>query len=189
MFQLIKYSELKKSEFWSFFGITEQESVEMEPGKLKKIIKPGGFQEFVDIEFHVNKNDEVVKAVLKLDRSWVGDDKHLNPFAQDISKSFIDVLTNSADKANMQNLIDIMFKVHGSQDHVISLYSEIKIDKLKKEIKDVIDTMLGLKESSYIQLSGGTFKFNNIKENENAKFIITFEMSIASFFFSQSFKF
>lgn len=188
MFSKIKYTELKKTEFWSFFGIKEKESVDLGSGKIKKIIKPGGFQEFVDIEFHVNEQDEVFKAILRLHRSWVGDDKHLNPFAQDISKSFIEALTSAADMPNVKDLIDIMFKVHGSQDHVISIYSEIKVDTLKRDIKNIIDTMLGVKESSYIQLSGGTFKFNNLKENDVAKFVITYEMSIASFFFNQSFK-
>ncbi len=70
MSQLISYSKLTKSDFFTFFNLNEIRSERNSP--TVKIIKPGGFQEYIDIEFHLNKKGEIIMAKLTLDRQWIG---------------------------------------------------------------------------------------------------------------------
>ena len=90
----IKYSELQQSEFFSFFNISEIK-IEKTPELTEiRYLKPGGFQEFIDILFKI-KDDEIKEAQLILERSWIGNHKKINPFGTDITKSFIEAITPS----------------------------------------------------------------------------------------------
>jgi len=176
LYKYIKYSELKESDFWEFFGLNELESRETDNGLSVKMIKTGGFQEYIDIEFYVNKSDEIFRAILKLKRLWVGDYKNLNPFAKDIIKSFVYAITPNEYKQNVENLVNILFRIHGSEDKVIYIRKPDTI-KIDSRIQDVINVVLGLKDSFIYELNSLRFVFRNQIENDISFLLILFETS------------
>ena len=86
MCQPIPYSKFQNSEFYNFFNLTEDNfAIFGENDKFRQyFIKPGGFQEHIDILI-VTTKDLIINASLVLDREWIGNKKHLSPFANDIT--------------------------------------------------------------------------------------------------------
>lgn len=81
---------MKDREFFTFFNLTESDENRTEKKTIIKNLKPGGFQEYIDIQLMLNSQEEITQATISLERSWTGNADSLNPFAKDIVKSFID---------------------------------------------------------------------------------------------------
>ncbi|MEX2718716.1 MAG: hypothetical protein Q6370_020660 [Candidatus Sigynarchaeota archaeon] len=60
-------------------------------------------------------------ARLLLDRSWIGGVEHVNSFANDIAKSFIDVLVPPGDHAAIEPLLRVIMDAKGINDKRIYL--------------------------------------------------------------------
>lgn len=118
---LIPYKELQKSEFFGFFNIHETERQASGQGLVVLHFKPGGSQEFIDIEMHMDENDGIVEAIVLLDRAWIGGTGHVNVFANDIAKSFIDALVPADDHGAIEPLVAAIMDTRGSGDRVIAL--------------------------------------------------------------------
>lgn len=168
---------MKKSEFFSFFNLTEVEtSSPLSPPTLKKV-KPGGFQEHIDMEFYVNEYDELEKAVLLLDREWIGDDKSINSFGKDIAKSFIDAVTPSEEKKNENNQVKLLthflFNLKGSRDIIIPLDKLLQdFDESNPKVKAVLDVYRNLNRSVEFSLEYSKFFFENIVQYSKPRLLI-----------------
>ncbi|MHA1283193.1 MAG: hypothetical protein ACTSQP_11870 [Promethearchaeota archaeon] len=121
----INYEQLKKTDFFNFFNLSEIDR-KIENDFLLISLKPGGFQEFIDIQLKLYKND-IIEAKLSLDRSWIGDSNSINPFAKDIAKSFIGALfPDKIDEEFKISLVQAIWNTKGSEDLVICLDKAIK---------------------------------------------------------------
>src|SRR5512136_2436778 len=116
---------LEKSDFFSFFNVHE---MKRRGGASKGVqvveCKPGGFQESINISFDVDSSGGVIGARLLLDRSWIGGGEHVNPFANDITKSFIDALVPPGDHAAIESLLRAIMDAKGISEKRIYLHEQ-----------------------------------------------------------------
>nr|MDO8084830.1 hypothetical protein [Candidatus Sigynarchaeum springense] len=113
------------SEFFSFFNVHETKRHGGAGDGVRVVeCKPGGFQEYIDMSFDVNAGGDVVVARLLLDRSWIGSGEHVNPFANDIAKSFIDALVPPGDHAAIEPLLRAIMDAKGTSDKRIYLHDQ-----------------------------------------------------------------
>lgn len=97
----LRFEDLAGSDFWGFFNLSEIERKEDEE-KGKKItvidLQTGGFREYIRLRFMIEEPSLILRGVLTLDRKWVlGPPFGINPFALDITSSFIRALTPGPD--------------------------------------------------------------------------------------------
>lgn len=138
------YEELKKSEFFSFFNLSEVKRVPAESGDLQIELKTGGFREFIDMKLTVDKQDWAREAVLLIDRSWIGDAKRLSPFAKDLAKSFISALTASRDRKQAKLFTDAIWNLKGTEDRVVSLRQDAESSgPLPPDVSKALDVYVG----------------------------------------------
>lgn len=120
MYQKVSYSKLKETDFFSFFNLNEIQRFNLKTPKPSKkiLLKPGGFQDFIDICFHI-LNDQIILASLSLDRNWIGNDRSINPFAKDITKSFLmALLPELANEEFKIMLVQGIWNMKGSEDRI-----------------------------------------------------------------------
>ncbi|MBD3191839.1 MAG: hypothetical protein GF308_14425 [Candidatus Heimdallarchaeota archaeon] len=168
----VLYSAIQQSEFFDFFNCHEINSITLSSSLVVKKVKPGGFQEYIDLEFHL-KGDEIEKAQLILDRSWIGDQKHVNPFAKDITKSFIATIVPSNEKHLVESLVEHLFRLKGYKDIVYYIHQKEPLPSPSSEILQVVDVFLGNKPSTKFLLARSYFQIENQVQNEESYFSIS----------------
>jgi hypothetical protein len=113
------YSGLRRSELFTFFRLSEHSRTgPSETGIVKVFLKPGGFQESIDVQVLVDNIGLVREASLLMDRRWVGDMANVNPFAKDISKTFISVFIPAEDADLVKDIIHAIWNLKGTNDKV-----------------------------------------------------------------------
>jgi len=175
MSQLISYSKLRLSEFFTFFNLNEIDSERSSPNI--KILKPGGFQEYINIEFHLNERGDVVMAILLLDRQWIGNVETINPFGKDIAKSFIDAVVPPVEKEGEDNivilLVHFLFNMVGTKDKIIPCTQPLyNFENSSRKVKCFLDVYRGLKNSFEIPLKTSTLIIKNIIQKNKSRIII-----------------
>ncbi len=146
-YQLMNFEQLKDTDFFKFFHIHEVETKPGPNGTTIKIMKPGGFKEFIDIDFTLLNDSTLTDACLKIDKNWIGDKSHINPFANDIVKSFISLFAEAYANQDIQLLSDYISRLKGFDDRVIYVQGyEPKITKLPDHLKGAVQVYLGNKD-------------------------------------------
>ncbi len=113
------------SEFFTFFNVHETSRRDGGGGGVRVVeCKPGGFQESIDISFDVDDGGSVLGARLLLDRSWIGGAEHVNPFANDIAKSFIDALVPPGGHAAIEPLLRAIMDAKEVDDKRVYLHDQ-----------------------------------------------------------------
>lgn len=163
----VLYSKIQNSEFFDFFNCHEINSITCSSSLVIKKVKTGGFQEFIDLEFHLNQ-DEIIKAVLTLDRSWIGDPKHVNPFAKDIAKSFIAAIVPLEEKHLVDSLVRHLFRLKGYKDVIYYIHQKEKLPSPSSEVIQVLDVFLGNKPSTKFLLDTSHFQIENQVQDEKS---------------------
>ena len=98
----IPYEELRESDFWQFFHLSESAREAVDESRTRVQLQPGGFADKLDLELEVDDSGRVRQAQLALDRDWVTDPATgLNPFALDIAASFVRTLTPPPDRPTL----------------------------------------------------------------------------------------
>ena len=116
------YGGLRRSELFTFFHLSESSrSAPSDEGIVRVFLKPGGFREFVDIEVQIDQSSLVRSASLFMDRNWVGDVTTVNPFAKDITKTFITVLVHPEDSPSVKDVVAAIWNLRGTRDRVYYL--------------------------------------------------------------------
>jgi hypothetical protein len=116
------YGGLKRTELFTFFRLSEiTRSRPSNEGIVRVILKPGGFQEFIDIEVRIDQSSLVRGASLIMDRKWVGEMTNVNPFAKDITKTFISVLIPPEDTQIVRDVVNAIWNLRGTKDKVYYL--------------------------------------------------------------------
>lgn len=175
MSPLIKYNELRETDFFIFFNLheTEKRAISKELTEIR--LKPGGFQEHIDIMIVVNKDNEIVQAILYLHREWIGNVDSINPFAKDISKSFIASLVIDEEFEEFKNLlVQDLWALKGRKNNIMYL-NKIKHNfaSISPLVKQFIDVYYGINERAEIEFGNNKITMENKNENNRNRFIIT----------------
>jgi hypothetical protein len=168
----IKYSSLKETEFFEFFNLCEIGTDKYGVNdNLKRIfLKTGGFQDHINIEFHILK-DEIVNAFLHLDREWIGNINSINPFAKDIAKSFLnDLIPLEINPEFKRELVHFIWNLEGDQDTIIRINEvEREFEKASSDVKQFLDTFLGERNLVHITFDNFTIMMENHVEHGTNK--------------------
>ncbi|MHA1292709.1 MAG: hypothetical protein ACTSQJ_08600 [Promethearchaeota archaeon] len=168
----ILYSELKKTDFFKFFNFNEVKfEFNKENNQKQKIyLKPGGFQEYIDFIVEINK-DEILRAILALDREWIGDQESINPFGKDIAKSFLGALIpNIIDQEFKISLVQGIWNLTGSKDRVICIDEIVyKWEDALPEVKEFLNVYRSIAKRKEIMYKDFTILIENKIDKLNRK--------------------
>ena len=171
----LSWEQLKQTDFYSFFNLSEITQEKVSEGKIIKYVKPGGFQEHINLRFWI-KEEIIIKALLELDRAWIGNASHLNPFANDITKSFLSALLPDELQEFKIVLVQNIWNLRGSEDIVICLDEVVrKWEDAHPKIKKFLDVYRGITEFNEKNLENLTLTMRNQgneKEGKNLFFTI-----------------
>lgn len=171
----LTFEELTKSDFYTFFHCTVSGTEEQEDGILVKV-KTGAFQEFIDIDFHINVTNEIFKAKLSINREWIGNIEHLNPLGKDLTKSFIGLLTPEKEKGKVKDLINLLFYQKGSKDKFITFKTlPVSFDSLPIDLKKILDVYIGEYHEMFYFLSSSIFHFQNAMYEGKTRLLIVWK--------------
>jgi hypothetical protein len=85
----LAYDALSATDAWQFFHLREIDVTQDADLSREIRLKPGGFQDYIDLFLYVDARHEVRVGRLRMSRSWV-EEKY--PFALDLAKSIIGTL-------------------------------------------------------------------------------------------------
>jgi hypothetical protein len=88
----LTWAEIERSQLFTWFHCGETGRERSPDGGTVVRLKPGGFQEFIDIELDLDAAWRLRRAALTLDRAWAGGAQS-RAFADDLAKSFLLVLS------------------------------------------------------------------------------------------------
>ena len=157
----MSYDELRKTDLFSFFSFTETGRKPMPDGMQEIHLKPGGFQEFIDVKMKVDRSQIVHQGVLYLDREWIGSPMTVSPFGKDLAKSFIDAVTPPTDRKKADTIVSTIWNVQGSSDRVVSIHpkNEQEAEPLIDELQQVY---LGIEEKYEMKLEKSCISVENV---------------------------
>ncbi len=141
---LMEYHKLKESELFSFFHFTETGRRPQSRGFTEICLKPGGFQEFIDVSMKVDRDEGVHEGILLLDRDWIGGPMTVNPFGKDLAKSFVEAVTHPKDKDKACSVITTIWNLSGSKDRI--LYLDDKESAIEDQIEKLTNVYLGIEK-------------------------------------------
>ncbi|MBY8997291.1 MAG: hypothetical protein KGD60_06135 [Candidatus Thorarchaeota archaeon] len=161
----MSYEELRKTELFSFFSFTETGRKPMTDGMQEIHLKPGGFQEFIDVKMRIDRFQNVHQGVLYLDRDWIGSPMTVSPFGKDLAKSFIAAVTPQADRKKADNIVSTIWNIQGSNDSVIAKQSQSPKDQVSEPaIEELQNVYLGIEEKYETKLEKSRIKVENVMD-------------------------
>ena len=158
----MEYYKLKESELFSFFHFTETGRRPQSRGMTEILLKPGGFQEFIDVSMKVDQREGVYEGVLLLDREWIGGPMTVNPFGKDLAKSFVEAVTHPEDKDEACAMVTTIWNVSGSRDQTIYLHE--KNEKFEEQIEKLTNVYLGTEQCYTLELERCKIVIENIED-------------------------
>ena len=128
-------------------------------------LKPGGFQEFIDVIMKIDRAQKVHEGILYLDRDWIGGPMTVSPFGKDLAKSFIDAVTPSSDKKQADNIVSTIWNIQGSSDIVISKKPVSPEDIVPEPpIDELVQVYLGIEDKFEMKLEKSRIKVENVTD-------------------------
>ncbi len=160
---LMSYEELRKTELFSFFNFTESGRRPMADGMQEIHLKPGGFQEFIDLTMKVDRSQNVHEGILYLDRDWIGSPMTVSPFGKDLAKSFIDAITPPIDKKKASSVVSTIWNIQGSSDIMIPIQPQDSKDLVPEiPIDELVQVYLGTKDKFEMRLEKSFIRVENV---------------------------
>ena len=161
----MSYDELRKTELFSFFNFTETGRRPMTDGMQEIHLKPGGFQEFIDVKMKIDRSQMVHQGVLYLDRDWIGSPMTVSPFGKDLAKSFIAAVTPPDDRKKADDIVSTIWHIQGTGDKVISEESEGPKDIVADlPIEELQQVYLGIEDKYEMKLEKSFIKVENVTD-------------------------
>ncbi|TFF91094.1 hypothetical protein EU545_05675 [Candidatus Thorarchaeota archaeon] len=136
---MMKYEELRETELFTFFNFTEAGRHRTADGLVDVRLKPGGFPEFIDALIRIDRSSVVHRAILLLDRDWVGSPSTINPFGKDLAKSFVQAVTHPDDKERAAGIVTTLWRVTGSDDIIVRIRGS---DETEPEVSEFLDNLV-----------------------------------------------
>jgi hypothetical protein len=159
---LMEYSRLKETELFSFFHFTETGRRPKSSGMMEIYLKPGGFQEFIDVAMKVDRSEGVHEGILLLDRDWIGGPMTINPFGKDLAKSFVEAVIHPEDKEKASSVVSSIWELSGSKDEVIYLHD--KGEKQKEHYQKLSDVYYGTEKCFSLELMKSKLLVENVED-------------------------
>ena len=159
---LLEYSKLKETELFSFFSFTEIGRKPQSSGMTEIRLKPGGFQEFIDVAMKVDRSEGVHEGTLVLDRDWIGGPMTINPFGKDLAKSFVEAVTHPVDKEKASSVISTIWGLSGSADKI--LYLSEKAEAEQEQIENLANVYFGMEKCFSLELDKCRILIENIRD-------------------------
>ncbi|MHA1723238.1 MAG: hypothetical protein ACTSXH_00135 [Promethearchaeota archaeon] len=168
------WEQLKNTDFYSFFNLNEITQENAPNGRIIKHVKPGGFQEYINLRFWI-KEGIIIKAELELDRAWIGNGSHFNLFANDITKSFLGALLPDELQEFKIILIQNIWNLRGTEDIIICLDEVLRNwEDAHPKIKNFIDVYRGMKENNEETFENLTLTMmNQVNEKDGKNLFFT----------------
>ena len=159
----MSYDELRKTDLFSFFNFTEAGRKPIANDMQEIYLKPGGFQEFIDVIMKVDRFQKVHSGVLYLDRDWIGSPMTISPFGKDLAKSFIAAVTPPTDRKKADNIVNTIWNVQGMSDRVIAIQPNGPKDLVPEPpIEKLQQVYLGVEDCFEMNLEQSHIKVENI---------------------------
>jgi hypothetical protein len=159
---LMEYSKLKETELFSFFHFTETGRRPHPSGMIEILLKPGGFQEFIDVAMKVDRFMGVHEGALLLDREWIGGPMTINPFGKDLAKSFVEAMTPADDKAKATAVVSTIWGVSGLGDQTLHLSD--KQEDEQQHIEKLANVYFGTEKCFSLELTESKMLIENVED-------------------------
>jgi hypothetical protein len=136
------WHDVEQSDLFTWFGAYETGRVSLSDGDIALRLKPGGYQEFIDLEIVVDGLQRLKRATLALDRAWIADEQAA-PFAIDITKSFVLALATKDSAAGQ--LAEHLTQLLAMNPRVLRRASALEQPKtpLGPDLQAALDTYAG----------------------------------------------
>ncbi len=172
----MSYEELRESELFSFFNFTESGRRLLADGMQEIHLKPGGFQEFIDVKMMIDRSQKVHEGALYLDRDWIGSPMTVSPFGKDLAKSFIAAVTPPSDREKADNIVNTIWNVQGASDREIAIKPQSPKDLVSElPIEELVQVYLGIQDKFEMKLEKSHIKVENITEVGRMRLRISIE--------------
>ncbi|MFW9807730.1 MAG: hypothetical protein ACFFFK_13475 [Candidatus Thorarchaeota archaeon] len=172
----MSYDELRKTDLFSFFNFTETGRKPITSGMQEIYLKPGGFQEFIDVRMKVDRFQKVHSGVLYLDRDWIGSPMTVSPFGKDLAKSFIAAVTPSTDRKKADSIVNTIWNVQGTSDREIAIKPNSPKDLVTESpIEKLQQVYLGLEDCFEMKLECSHIKVENVTDIGRKRLKISIE--------------
>jgi hypothetical protein len=160
------YPDLQASEFFGWFHITPHSEGQSPNGSpLTRVqLKPGAFQDSIDITCEMDAQKRVQRATLRLSDTWARISGGLNPFATDIAASFINALVPPDALAEVSLLTQRLGRLHeqipGGVHPIIMLHREPDPPPAS-EVADFLSAFAGRRTEAEFRLSSALVRVSN----------------------------
>jgi hypothetical protein len=160
------YPDLQASEFFGWFHITPQSEGQSphDSQHTRVQLKPGAFQDSIDITCEMDTQKRVQRATLRLSDSWARISGGLNPFATDIAASFINALVPPDALAEVSPLTQRLGRLHeqipGGVHPIIMLHREPDPPPAP-EIADFLSAFAGRRNEVEYRLASALIRASN----------------------------
>jgi len=172
----MSYDELRKTDLFEFFHFTETGRRPTMDGMQEVYLKPGGFQEFIDIKMKIDRAQKVHSGILYLDRDWIGSPMTVSPFGKDLAKSFIGAVTPPTDRAKADRVVNTIWNVRGSSDVEISIQPQSPKDLVPEPpIEELEQVYLGIEDKFEMKLERSRIRVENIMDIGRKRLMISIE--------------
>lgn len=158
----MEYNKLKETELFSFFHFTETGRRPHSSGMMEIVLKPGGFQEFIDVAMRVDRSEGVHEGVLLLDREWIGGPMTINPFGKDLAKSFVETMTPPDDKEKASAVVSAIWGLSGTQNQIAYL-NEKKEDETER-LEKLVSVYFGMEKCFSLELTKSKLLIENVED-------------------------
>jgi hypothetical protein len=172
----MSYEDLRKTDLFEFFNFSESYRKRVS-GDMQEIhLKPGGFQEFIDMKMMIDRSQTVHEGVLYLDRDWIGSPMTVSPFGKDLAKSFIAAVTPEADREKADRVISTIWNLQGSSDRVITIQPQGPKNLVDEPpIEELEKVYLGVEKKFELMLKESRIKIENVIDVGRYRLKITVE--------------
>lgn len=168
----MSYEDLRKTDLFEFFNFSESGRRRVR-GDMQEIhLKPGGFQEFIDVKMMIDRTQTVHEGVLYLDRDWIGGPMTVSPFGKDLAKSFISAVTPPNDRERADKVISTIWNLQGSRDEVINIEAQ---SPLEPPIEQLESVYLGIEDKFEMTMKESCIKIENVVDVGRRRLKISIE--------------
>ncbi len=148
----------------------------MSDGMQEIHLKPGGFQEFIDVKMKIDRSQMVHQGVLYLDRDWIGSPMTVSPFGKDLAKSFIAAVVPLDDRKKADKIVSTIWNLQGTGDGVVSVETEGPKDLVSESsIAELQRVYLGVEDKYEMKLEKSYIKVENVTDVGRKRLKISIE--------------
>lgn len=155
---------LASSEFWSFFRVREVGRTQG-PGDAEATeltLAPGGFQQEIALAVTIDAAERVRRASLALRRRWVTGPPHgVNPFALDITKSFLGAMIPEPDRGDVAPLLSGLALVRDQQ----AVRAMLQNGETPRAVMELMLTYLGVHPKSTTLMTFSNVDAENVERD------------------------